>query len=60
MKMNEYSEKMKVISPYMENTDIMNYVQQSYNSVFYEKNFFGEEAKLLMENVRMVLEDMQS
>lgn len=60
LKMNEFSDKMTIISPYMENTDILEHVQQSCNSVYYGKTTSDEEAKTLMENISDVLKNAQS
>ena len=60
LKMNEFSDKMKVISPFMENSNILDNVQQSCNSVYYGKTTSEEEAAILMENVKKVLKEAQS
>lgn len=59
LKMNEFSDKMKVISPYMENTSILDQVQESCNTVFYEKNTSDAEAEILMNNIANILETAQ-
>ncbi|MBQ8569300.1 MAG: carbohydrate ABC transporter substrate-binding protein [Oscillospiraceae bacterium] len=57
-KMNEHSDKMKVISPYMENTDILEFVQESCNAVYYDKMTAEEGGKTLYENVNNVLKKL--
>lgn len=57
-KMNEYSDKMKVISPFMENTDILDYVQESCNAVYYDKISAEEAAENLCINVTEVLKGL--
>ena len=60
VKMNEFSDEMKVISPFMENSSILEHVQQSCNSVYFNKTTAEEEAAILMENVKSVLKAAQS
>lgn len=57
-KMNEHSDKMKVISPYMENTDILEFVQESCNAVYYDKVTAEEGGKTLYENVNNILKEL--
>lgn len=59
-KMDEFSDEMKIISPYMENTGILEFVQQSCNAVYYDKANSDEESVLLMENIKNLLESEQS
>lgn len=59
VKMNDFADQMKVISPYMENTDILDCVQASCNTVFYEKNTSENEAELLMRDIAKILKTAQ-
>lgn len=59
LKMNEYSDKLKIISPYMENTDIIDTIQESCNAVLYEKSTSEDEAKALRMRVEKILKATQ-
>lgn len=43
IKMNDFADSMKVISPHMENTEILEYVQASCNSLYYEKTHLTQK-----------------
>ncbi len=60
MRMNEYSDRMKVISPYMENTEVLELVQESCNVVYYDKVTAEEEAVNLRAQIAEVLANAQS
>ncbi|MBQ8906109.1 MAG: carbohydrate ABC transporter substrate-binding protein [Ruminococcus sp.] len=55
IKMNEYSGKLKVISPYMENTKIIEQIQESCNEVYFNKVTAEEEAHNLRTKVAEIL-----
>ncbi len=55
VKMDGNSDKMKVISPFMENTTILDLVQASMNSVYFEKTTAEEEAASLKAEIEKVL-----
>ena len=59
LKMNENAEKLKDISPYHENTDILDLIQQSCNVVLFGKSDSDDEAILLKENLESVLNSLQ-
>ncbi len=56
LKMSEYSDKLTLISPYMENTDIIETIQESCNAVLYEKATSEDEATKLRKAVEKLLE----
>jgi len=59
LKMSENAEKLKDISPYHENTDILDLIQQSCNVVLFGKSDSDDEAILLKENLESVLSSLQ-
>ncbi len=55
LKMSENSEKMTLISPYMEDAELLEEFKNSCNNVLYEKNSSEDEAKLLYKKFKEIL-----
>lgn len=55
IKMNEFSDSLKVISPYMENTAIIDLVQENCNAVYYDKISVEDAAHELTTKISEIL-----
>lgn len=55
IKLNEYSDDISIVSPYFENSDLIDAFKESCNNVLYEKTSSTEEAQTLYNAISGIL-----